>query len=684
MAKIFLSYSRSDLKRITPLAKALEDEGHSVWWDRRIKGGSEFDAVIEKALADAERVVVAWSETASRSAWVRDEAAVGRDRHCLVPLTLDGSLPPLGFRQFQTIDLSRWRGRGHPPQLDELIEALAAPTPDARPQRPSVEPGRRRQWLTFPRLPVIAAAAAILAAVIGGGWWWVVRGPADTPAVAIEAGNASEESQAVARDVAAQLGALQPAGGGAFQVISNQGDADLVLQITASHNGETLHRDLRLLSGHSILWSTTVEVDTPNSDDLQQELPRISKQILSCAFDARRDRVDPPTLKLYLRGCSQLEDRMALINYDTPAEKLFEAVVRKAPNFEGGWAKLLLATEAAGQIDDLKARIARVEKLGFNPGELYAAKARLLPAQDFLGKLSLIDAGITEDPDSAILYERRAAYLARVGRTKDALSDAARALQLDPLSLDSQNSYIRLLAEGGRIAQAHLELNRRAAKWPKALVIRVNDYDFYKRFGDPKQALAMYRDGVFTLPSQEDEDWILARIDPTPEKIQRAIDSVRARFARDPGYAVGLVQVLGQFGQSDEAIDLMLHYTGPETILYTANLFRPAMRNVWRDPRSMAAAAHLGFLRYWKASGRWPDFCAEADLPYDCKQEASKLDANAFLALSSALPDPSDLPLPPTSTAKCRDGNFSSSQSKRGTCALHGGVAKWLSTGKPS
>lgn len=211
MAKIFLSYSRSDLERIKPLAKALEKEGHSVWWDGRLKGGSEFDSVIEKALADAEWVVVAWSETASRSAWVRDEAAAGRDRHCLIPLTLDGSLPPLGFRQFQTIDLSRWRGRGRPPQLDELIEAFAAPTPEATSHKPSVEPGRR-QWLPFPRLPMIAAVAAILATVIGGGWWWVVRGPADTPAVAIEAGNASEESQAVAHDVAAQLGALhQPA-----------------------------------------------------------------------------------------------------------------------------------------------------------------------------------------------------------------------------------------------------------------------------------------------------------------------------------------------------------------------------------------------------------------------------------------------------------------------------------------
>jgi hypothetical protein len=34
---------------------------------------------------------------------------------------------------------------------------------------------------------------------------------------------------------------------------------------------------------------------------------------------------------------------------------------------------------------------------------------------------------------------------------------------------------------------------------------------------------------------------------------------------------------------------------------------------------------------------------------------------------------------PSGATAKCRDGTFSFSQSRRGTCSWHGGVAEWLS-----
>jgi len=34
--------------------------------------------------------------------------------------------------------------------------------------------------------------------------------------------------------------------------------------------------------------------------------------------------------------------------------------------------------------------------------------------------------------------------------------------------------------------------------------------------------------------------------------------------------------------------------------------------------------------------------------------------------------------VPKGATAQCRDGTYSFSQSRRGTCSHHGGVAKWL------
>ena len=39
----------------------------------------------------------------------------------------------------------------------------------------------------------------------------------------------------------------------------------------------------------------------------------------------------------------------------------------------------------------------------------------------------------------------------------------------------------------------------------------------------------------------------------------------------------------------------------------------------------MQLAARSGLIGYWRETGKWPDFCFDPDLPYDCKKEAAKL-----------------------------------------------------------
>ena len=129
MASVFLSYDRDDADRAPHFAHALEKAGHEVWWDLHVRGGAQFSKVIEEALKAADVVVVLWSQHSVESAWVRDEATAGRDTGRLVPVTIDGTEPPLGFRQFQTIDLSRWRGRGTPPQLKTLLADVESMAP---------------------------------------------------------------------------------------------------------------------------------------------------------------------------------------------------------------------------------------------------------------------------------------------------------------------------------------------------------------------------------------------------------------------------------------------------------------------------------------------------------------------------------------------------------------------------
>lgn len=40
MSDVFVSYKAEDRRRVTPLVRALEGEGFSVWWDEQIGGGT--------------------------------------------------------------------------------------------------------------------------------------------------------------------------------------------------------------------------------------------------------------------------------------------------------------------------------------------------------------------------------------------------------------------------------------------------------------------------------------------------------------------------------------------------------------------------------------------------------------------------------------------------------------------
>lgn len=165
MADICISYARADFDRVKALARALKAQGWSVWWDDEVRGGEIYAKNIQKALEEARVVVAVWSKSSIESNWVRDEAEFGRDRGTLVPISLDGAVPPLGFRQFQCTDLSQWNGEG--PAPEKLLAAVAArlgmetPLPAAKP------PLQRRSVLA------IAAAGALAAAVIA----WIALAP---------------------------------------------------------------------------------------------------------------------------------------------------------------------------------------------------------------------------------------------------------------------------------------------------------------------------------------------------------------------------------------------------------------------------------------------------------------------------------------------------------------------------
>ena len=122
MSDIFISYASEDRPWVEPFAKALEQRGWTVWWDRHIPTGQTYDDVIWGALQAAKCVVVIWSAHSIRSEWVKEEASEAKKKNILLPVRIDEARPPFGFSRRQTQSLVGWQDGSPHPGFDQLIK----------------------------------------------------------------------------------------------------------------------------------------------------------------------------------------------------------------------------------------------------------------------------------------------------------------------------------------------------------------------------------------------------------------------------------------------------------------------------------------------------------------------------------------------------------------------------------
>mgnify|MGYP001476066655 FL=1 len=140
MADVFLSYAREDSERAAQIAHALEAAGLDVFWDNEVPPGSTWADYIEAKLAQCKALIVLWSETSTKSQWVREEARLGRDKGVLIPVMIDASTPPFGFGEVQAANLANWNGEADSPQWRRFVDAVASASKGERKEAPAPMP----------------------------------------------------------------------------------------------------------------------------------------------------------------------------------------------------------------------------------------------------------------------------------------------------------------------------------------------------------------------------------------------------------------------------------------------------------------------------------------------------------------------------------------------------------------
>lgn len=86
MADIFISYSKPDRDKVVMLAAYLESEGWTVWWDTNLAVADAYRDEIMRQLAAARAVIVLWTQTSTKSDFVRAEAGRAKADGKLIPV----------------------------------------------------------------------------------------------------------------------------------------------------------------------------------------------------------------------------------------------------------------------------------------------------------------------------------------------------------------------------------------------------------------------------------------------------------------------------------------------------------------------------------------------------------------------------------------------------------------------
>ena len=423
MSRIFLSYARDDVDAARQLAEGISQAGHEVWWDHHLHGGSRFAAEIDRALKDAEAVVVLWSEASVDSAWVQDEAAEGRDSGRLVPVAIASAKPPLGFRQFQTIDLGSSNDHRRSAALDELLDAIGRTCASNGPQeKPTVsETTKPRAKASICVLPFLNMSGEPEQEYFSDGITEdIITDLSNVSALSVVARNTSFTYKGQSHDV---------------KEVAKTLGASHVLEGSVRKAGNRVRITAQLIDGAAgdHVWAARFDRDLTDIFEIQDE---ISKAI-----------VDALQIKLLPKEKSAIESRgtsnVNAYNVYLMARQQWIAGAQGNPRREEAIVRLC---QQATSLDPDYAQAWALMALA-------QAELRFWHARDE-DAVPAAERALEINPELPEGHCVKARYLEEEGRAEEAEKQVRTALKLDPESWEVNREAARMLFRHGRIREA--------------------------------------------------------------------------------------------------------------------------------------------------------------------------------------------------------------------------------------
>jgi TolB-like protein/Tfp pilus assembly protein PilF len=655
MAAIFLSYAREDRGSAEKLARVLEGAGHSVWWDRRLDSGEEFSAEIEAALDESDVVVVAWSRASVKSRWVRDEASVGGDRDRLVPTSIDGSLPPMGFRQFHTLDLTGWKGSRRDPRTAELLHSVERRLNGsaAAATAPPAEPAAKARFAIGNRWPLwTAVGALLLVAIAAGGWWFEhrrepPRTTASKPTLALlplTTASADPRLRELASETFDSLSAKLSQSGFSVKLLTSaaQGNAvaaDYVIAGDFSSDGDKVAATLHLNQAAQGITITSYRFEASGKD--VENLPErigvqtagnLSGSVSELTLDPQHP-TDPTVLAELMRfnyasaDWLQSYQSMQRILAKTPDLRIAQVGLAY---YTGFVLDEFPADQRSGAIAAARHAYDKSHELDPSNGDVEGSWC-FLHSETMFGECeNRLRAGIARSPDDSWLNDFLAALLTEVGRFDEAEQLQQLSYSHDPYAPNKIAHTLRMLEFAGEAPDAQQLYDNGVRWWPeqRGLFLRA-------------RLLGLIWRGDFAAIGRLEKELKAAKYRKSTEIIaalnSRSVPALRQVCADpfganvDPYYPPRCFLAFNLLGDEDGAYALaekmyprrvgatpaetdQIWVKDPDGAAPTQLLTSAPAASLRRDPRFLQLAERTGLLAYWR-SGRLPDFCKSPPEP---------------------------------------------------------------------
>ena len=314
-----------------------------------------------------------------------------------------------------------------------------------------------------------------------------------------------------------------------------------------------------------------------------------------------------------------------------------QGLVKRHPEFAFGHSVLAAAyAEAAMSIsvpDHAEAMrgAARREanltlKLDPEDAGAYAVLSLIEPTYNYRAREAILLRGIKvarhpKEPLGA-LYSYEGTLLSRVGRLREALSFQLIARATDEWGPPKTAKLALNYANVGNLPAARGWIQKATQRWPNHSAVRAARLYIAGFCEQPADALAII-DAIDAGTSQGEDQaaiwraFIQAKAAQSGPVTGATIQNIRE--AADEGKITRETEImmlagLGETKQAIAAANLSLDHQQ----LDPRFLFTPVMRDVRRDPGFVGLASRMGLIKYWRETGKRPDFCTGPAASSEC------------------------------------------------------------------